>query len=256
MARRSDEGAARRITESAIPKHAQLRRILLELVTERLQPGAAIPSERQLITEYGVSRITVREALGQLVNEGYLTRVRGKGTFVAHRPVQSTLHLASFTEEMRALGHTPTTVVLVREERVAPADTAAALHLESDDVAVHLKRLRLADGVPVSIDDAWFSRAAYPGLLEHDLSGSVYSLVADRYGLPIVRAVQTVAADPASDDVATLLGTRTGAPVLVFDRVSFAEPGPVEHTRSWYRSDRYRVQMEVSAEAPRTIALI
>ena len=94
-----------RITEGAEPKHQQLRRILLDLATTRLAPGAAIPSERQLIAEYGVSRITVREALGQLVNEGYLERVRGKGTFVAHRPVQSTLHLASFTEEMRALGH-------------------------------------------------------------------------------------------------------------------------------------------------------
>jgi GntR family transcriptional regulator len=236
-----------RITEGAVPKHEQLRRILLDLATTRLQPGSAIPSERALIAEYGVSRITVREALGQLVNEGYLTRVRGKGTFVAHRPVQSTLHLASFTEEMRAMGHVPTTVVLVREERIPPADTAAALHLDPEDTAYHLKRLRLADGAPVSIDDAWLSRAAFPGLLEHDLAGSVYSLAAERYGTPIDRAQQTVAADPAADDVATLLGTRTGAPVLVFDRVSFSGDVPVEHTRSWYRSDRYRVQMEVAA---------
>ncbi|MFZ7086523.1 GntR family transcriptional regulator [Curtobacterium sp. RRHDQ10] len=236
-----------RITEGAVPKHEQLRLILLELATAELQPGAAIPSERQLIQAYGVSRITVRQALGQLVNEGYLTRVRGKGTFVAHRPVQSTLHLASFTEEMRALGHVPATVVLVREEAVPPADTIAALRLADGDSAFHVKRLRLADGVPVSIDDAWFVRSAMPGLLDHDLSGSIYSLAAGEYGTPIVRAQQTVAADPATDDVATLLGTRTGSPVLVFDRVSFSETTAVEHTRSWYRSDRYRVQMEVRA---------
>jgi GntR family transcriptional regulator len=242
---------ATRITEGAVPKHEQLRRILQRLVTEQLQPGSAIPSERQLIAEYGVSRITVREALGQLVNDGLLTRVRGKGTFVAHRPVQSTLHLASFTEEMRALGHVPTTVVLVREERTAPADTAAALRIGEDQSAVHVKRLRLADGVPVSIDDAWFRSDAFPGLVDHDLAGSIYSLAQDVYHRPIVRAQQTVAADPASDDVATLLGTRTGAPVLVFDRVSFSADGPVEHTRSWYRSDRYRVQMEVSAAEAR-----
>jgi GntR family transcriptional regulator len=245
---------AERITEGAVPKHEQLRRILLDLATVRLLPGAAIPSERQLIAEYGVSRITVREALGQLVNEGHLTRVRGKGTFVAHRPVQSTLHLASFTEEMRALGHVPATVVLVREEAVPPADTLAALHVEAGETAFHVKRLRLADGVPVSIDDAWFVRDVMPGLLEHDLSGSIYSLAADRYDTPIVRAQQTVAADPASDDVATLLGTRTGSPVLVFDRVSFSGERAVEHTRSWYRSDRYRVQMEVRASAPRADA--
>jgi GntR family transcriptional regulator len=236
-----------RITEGAEPKHQQLRRILLELVTTRLAPGSAIPSERQLITDYGVSRITVREAVGQLVNEGHLERVRGKGTFVAHRPLQSTLHLASFTEEMRALGHVPTTVVLVREDRVPPADTVAALHLGPDEPAYHVKRLRMADGAPVSVDDAWLSATVFPGLLDHDLSGSVYSIAAREYGSPIDRALQTVAANPASDDVATLLGTKTGAPVLEFDRVSYSRDRPVEHARSWYRSDRYRVQMEVTA---------
>jgi len=88
---------------------------------------------------------------------------------------------------------------------------------------------------------------AFPGLLDHDLSGSVYSIIATEYGTPIDRAQQTVAANPAADDVATLLGTKTGAPVLEFDRVSYAGERPVEHTRSWYRSDRYRVQMEVTA---------
>jgi GntR family transcriptional regulator len=239
------------IIEGVVPKHEQLRRILLSLVTERLQPGAAIPSERALIAEYGVSRITVREALGQLVNEGYLTRVRGKGTFVAHRPVHSTLHLASFTEEMRALGHVPTTVVLVRESKRPPAESLAALQLHDGETAFHLKRLRLADGAPVSIDDAWLSGRAFPGLLDHDLSGSVYSLAAERYAMPITRAQQTVAAVAAPDDVATMLGVRTGSPLLVFDRVSFSGEIPVEHTTSWYRSDRYRVQMEVAATQAR-----
>jgi GntR family transcriptional regulator len=239
-----------RITEGAEPKHQQLRRILLDQITTRLAPGAAIPSERQLIAEYGVSRITVREALGQLVNEGHLERVRGKGTFVANRPMQSTLHLASFTEEMRAMGHVPTTVVLIREERVPPAATVAALHLGDGETAHHLKRLRMADGAPVSVDDAWLVADVFPGLLDHDLSGSVYSIAADVYGHPIDRAQQTVAANPATDDVATLLGTKTGAPLLEFDRVSYSGPRAVEHARSWYRSDRYRVQMEVTASRP------
>ncbi len=241
----STPGAA--ITDGAVPKHEQLRRILRELAVGRLEPGSAVPSERQLIADYGVSRITVREAVGQLVNEGVLTRVRGKGTFVAHRPVQSTLHLASFTQEMTDLGHVPTTVVLVREEATMPDDTAAALGLPSGEAGFHVKRLRLADGAPVSIDDAWFVREPYPGLLDHDLSRSIYALASDVYGAPIVRARQTVAAEPAPDEVATLLGTKTSSPVLVFDRVSYADRGPVEHTRSWYRSDRYRVQMEVTA---------
>ena len=203
--------------------------------------------------DYGVSRITVREAIGQLVNDGHLVRVRGKGTFVAHRAVQSKLHLASFTEEMRAQGHHPTTVVLVSEQGPVPENTAAALNMRPGSDGYHVKRLRLADGEPVSVDDGWFNPELLPGLLDMDLTGSIYRATADKYDKPIDRAEQTVSADGASTEIATLLGTRKGAPVLYFDRVSFSEIAPVEHTRSWYRSDRYQLQMEVQGQArPKT----
>lgn len=236
------------LRDSAIPKHEQLRAILLHKCTRELQPGDLLTSERNLMQDYGVSRITVREAIGQLVNEGHLVRVRGKGTFVAHRPVQSKLHLASFTEEMRAQGHQPTTVVLVSEEDVAPDATVRALRLDPGARAFHVKRLRLADGEPVSVDDGWFNAVLLPGLIELDLTGSIYQASADRYGMPIDRAEQTVSADGASTEIATLLGTKKGAPLLFFDRVSFSGAAPVEHTQSWYRSDRYQLQMEVQGD--------
>ncbi|NIJ05182.1 GntR family transcriptional regulator [Frigoribacterium faeni] len=237
------------ITDGAVPKHEQLRSILQRLAADDLPAGAAIPSERQLMVEHGVSRITVRQAVGQLVSEGWLTRVRGKGTFVAHRAVQSTLHLASFTSEMTALGHRPSTVVLVRDECVPEPETAAALRLSPGETALHVKRLRLADGEPVSIDDAWYPSARLPGLLERDLSLSLYRLLADEYDAPVTRATQTVAAREAQADIATLLGTRDGSPVLYFDRVSFSGDEPIERSESWYRSDRYRVTMQVSSAA-------
>ncbi|MEV0686063.1 GntR family transcriptional regulator [Nocardia sp. NPDC050378] len=233
------------LRDSAVPKHEQLRAILLQKCTRELQPGDLLTSERNLMQDYGVSRITVREAVGQLVNEGYLVRVRGKGTFVAHRPVQSRLHLASFTEEMRALGHQPSTLVLVAEEATAPEPTARALRLPQGARAYHVRRLRLADDDAVSVDDAWFNPELVPDLIAHDLTGSLYRLAADRYGRPIERAEQTVDAQAADTGIAALLGVRKGAPVLHFDRVSFSADMPIEHTHSWYRSDRYRVQMEV-----------
>ncbi|MEV0434084.1 GntR family transcriptional regulator [Nocardia sp. NPDC050413] len=233
------------LRDSAVPKHEQLRAILLQKCTRELQPGDLLTSERNLMQDYGVSRITVREAVGQLVNEGYLVRVRGKGTFVAHRPVQSRLHLASFTEEMRALGHQPSTLVLVAEEATAPEPTARALRLPQGARAYHVRRLRLADDDAVSVDDAWFNPELVPDLIAHDLTGSLYRLAADRYGRPIERAEQTVDAQAADTGIAALLGVRKGAPVLHFDRVSFSTDMPIEHTHSWYRSDRYRVQMEV-----------
>ncbi|TSD50292.1 GntR family transcriptional regulator [Rhodococcus sp. KBS0724] len=233
------------LRDSAIPKHEQLRNILLHKCTRELQPGDLMTSERNLMQDYGVSRITVREAIGQLVNDGYLVRVRGKGTFVAHRQVQSKLHLASFTEEMRAQGHVPTTVVLVNEEDTVPDATASALGMEPGSVGYHVKRLRLADGEPVSVDDGWYNPQQLPGLTDLDLTGSIYRATADKYDKPIDRAEQTVSADGATIEIATLLGTKKGAPVLYFDRVSFSEGAPIEHTCSWYRSDRYQLQMEV-----------
>ncbi|WP_459678820.1 GntR family transcriptional regulator, partial [Rhodococcus sp. no. 34] len=156
------------LRDSAIPKHEQLRTILLRKCTQELQPGDLMTSERNLMQDYGVSRITVREAIGQLVNDGHLVRVRGKGTFVAHRAVQSKLHLASFTEEMRAQGHHPTTVVLVSEQGPVPENTAAALNMRPGSDGYHVKRLRLADGEPVSVDDGWFNPELLPGLLDMD----------------------------------------------------------------------------------------
>ncbi|NQX27508.1 GntR family transcriptional regulator [Microbacteriaceae bacterium VKM Ac-2854] len=237
------------LQHGSVPKHEQLRGILRIVATEQLQAGDPVPSERALMAAYGVSRVTVREAIGQLVNDGVLVRVHGKGTFVANRTVRSRLHLASFTEEMRAQGYVPSTVVLQAGRAVAPSATARALGIAEGASAIHLKRLRLADGRPVSVDDAWYDGETLAGLLEIDLSGSVYRALADRFGRPIDRAEQTVGADPAPGDIATLLGIDAGAPVLHFDRVSFSATAAIEHAQSWYRSDRYRLQMEVRAPA-------
>jgi GntR family transcriptional regulator len=97
-----------------------LREILLSLIDSELMPDAPIPSERDLVTRYNVSRATVREAVGRLVSEGRLYRVRGKGTFVAAPRVESQLHLASFTEDMRRRGHKPSTIVLGADVSVPP----------------------------------------------------------------------------------------------------------------------------------------
>ncbi|GAB4100765.1 GntR family transcriptional regulator [Sinomonas halotolerans] len=238
-------GTAESIGNTRVPKHEQLRSIILRLAKEKLQPGDRLPSERVLMDEYGVSRITVRAAIGRLVTEGHLVRVPGKGTFVADATVQSTLHLASFTQEMEAQGHTPSTVVFVSELTTAPDDTADALALERGTEAIHLRRLRLADGRPVSVDDAWYHPEHARGLLEIDLTGSVYKALATQFGHQIDRARQSVRAEGAPADIGALLGTGTSAPVLFFDRVSYSGDLPIEHARSWYRSDRYALSMEV-----------
>lgn len=233
------------LADGPVPKHAQLREILLKLIEGELAPDAPIPSERELMAGYGVSRMTVREAIGQLVNEGRLYSVRGKGTFVARPTVESHLHLASFTEDMRRRGLEPSTVILGAELADPPRQVRAALRIPAPQQAYHFERLRIADGTPMALEDSWYPTGPLPGLLDRDLSGSLYTLFAEEYDLAIDSAQQTVWAAVAEAATARPLGVRAGAPLLVFERVSSAGYLAVEHTTSWYRGDRYRVHMSL-----------
>jgi GntR family transcriptional regulator len=238
------------LVDSVVPKHQQLRSILAELATTQLRPGDMLPSERQLCADYGVSRITVREALGQLVSEGLLVRTQGKGTFVAHRPARSRLHIASFHEDMRRMGLEPSTVVLSAARVVPPEQTVRRLRLSPRAGAFHVRRLRLADQVPMSVDDAWYNAELLPGLDQLDLRASLYDILARHYGRPIDAAEQTVSAGLAGDEIGRLLGIPASGPVLAFDRVSSSRGDPVEHARSWYRADRYELFMHLDNSGP------
>src|SRR5215212_8438499 len=138
------------LNDSLLPKHAQLRAALLKTIDEELQPGAMIPSERDLTTRYDVSRATVRAAISSLVNEGRLTTVPGRGTVVTRPRVESNLHLASFTQDMRQRGHRPSTEVLSCAVVAAGEATAKALGLTPGDRLWEIERLRLADDEPMA----------------------------------------------------------------------------------------------------------
>ncbi|MFR9732237.1 GntR family transcriptional regulator [Saccharopolyspora sp. MS10] len=249
MAQRS---AADTLLDGPTPKHAQLREILREIATRELRPGSALPSERDLTLRYGVSRLTVREAIGQLVAEGLLVRVRGKGTFTALPRVDVRLHLTSFTEDMRSRGLEPETAVLGHAELPPPPDTAEALGLAPGQPAYWLTRLRKADGAPLAVERGWFHPGAAPGLLDLDLTESLYSLLDLHYGIRLEHAMQTVLAEGADAETAALLGVRPGSPLLVFRRISTARDAPVEDTRSWYRGDAYQVTMPLRTQAGST----
>lgn len=231
--------------EGAASKHELLRDALTELCRSELSPGDQLPSERELCEQHSVSRTTVRDAVGHLVSDGLLVRVPGKGTFVAERQIRSRLHLASFHQDMRRLGHIPSTVVFSAELALPPPATTSALGLRARDRAVHVRRLLRADATPIGLDDAWYHAGELPGLLDHDLSASIYDTIDQRYDKRLDRAEQTVRAVAADEVVATLVGIEPGSPVFLFDRISFHGDTPLEHTRSWYRSDRYELQMSL-----------
>jgi len=233
------------LSESPIPKHVQLREILREAACRDAGAHTMIGSERELMATHDVSRATVREAIGQLVNEGLLYRVHGKGTFVAPERVESQLHLASFTDDMRRRGLEPMTKVLQVNLDRPPAREAAMLGLDADDRAWRLERLRIAGGDVMALELGWYPEPLLPGLDEHDLTQSLYTLFSEVYGLGVDSAQQTVWAESADDRRIKLMGLPAGVALLAFRRTSSAGQLAVEHTLSWYRGDRYQVNMSL-----------
>ena len=254
QARVTDGGptvADARIVDGPKPKHVQLREILRRLIENELPPGSAIPSERELAERFGVSRLTVRSAVARLVADGLLVTVRGKGTYTMQRRMELQLYLMSFTSDMRRRGLTPSTEVLGTAEAVPPQDTAGALRLAAGQTAYRLFRLRRADGVPLAVERGWYHRDHVPGLFELDLTDSLYTQLAERFGVVFDHATQTVWAEAADRETARLLGVRTGTPLLAFRRISFRGGSPVEDMTSWYRGDHYQVTMQLDRSVPK-----
>jgi GntR family transcriptional regulator len=224
------------------PKHVQLRALL----EQALVPGKAIPSERELMAACQVSRATVRKAIDDLVAEGLLRRTHGLGTFAVQPRLESTLHLASFTQDMRRRGLHPESRLVSLARDVPAAAIAAALGLAGAETCWRLVRVRLADGVPIAHEEGWYPDALFPGLDRHDLSSrSLYELLGTEYGHWIDAAEQDLWAEPAGEELASTLAVGLGTPVLAFRRRSAAAGVWVEHVVSRYRGDRYQLHMQL-----------
>lgn len=240
--------SGRHITDGPRPKHAQLTGVLADLAVRELGPDVAIPSERELMTTYGVSRATVRRAIDTLVTDGLLRRIHGKGTFVARPRLESTLHLASFSQDMRRRGLTPSTRSLGIERELPPTDVAAALALGRSGEAWRIERVRLADGQPIALEQGWYPEAALPGLDREDLGGSLYEVFRTRYGHTIDAAEQTLWGETADVTLARRLDAPIHTPLLVFRRVSSAAGTPLEYVVSRYRGDCYQLHMSLGRD--------
>jgi GntR family transcriptional regulator len=244
----TEKSTGRVITEGPRPKHAQLSDVLADLAVRELGPDAAIPSERELMATYDVSRATVRKAIESLIADGLLHRIHGKGTFVATPRLESRLHLASFSQDMRRRGLSPSTRLLQIELDEPPADVARALDLGTDRAAWRIDRVRLADDRPIALEKGWYPRAPLPDLDRRDLGGSLYELFAGAYGLPIDSAEQTLWGEVADATTARRLDAPVNTPLLVFRRVSCAAGRPLEYVVSRYRGDRYQIHMSLGRD--------
>ena len=228
---------------SPLPRYYQLKEILRERVqSEEWKPGDVIPSERELSEKYGISRMTARQALTDLVNEGLFYREQGKGTFVSQRKItQQLIRLTGFTEDIKARGQKPGTKVLSAEMLPADETTAEKLRIDPGTLIFRLQRLRLADDEPLAIELSQISFKGCERLLEEDLEkNSLYRLLETQYGIPLMEADQELEAGLAGNEEAQLLKIPPGRPVLFTRRITYTERNqPIEYAKAVYCGNKY-----------------
>nr|WP_250649235.1 MULTISPECIES: GntR family transcriptional regulator [unclassified Actinomyces] len=223
---------------------------MLALISDGLSAGDPLPSERELCERFGVSRMTVRQAVDTLVADGAVERHQGRGTFVAPPKLDLQLRLTSFSDEMRRRGMEPGAVFLVAETVAAPPTVTAQLELATDGRAHHLRRLLTADSVPMALEETWIPQHLAPDLLDGALPSSVYEELT-RAGLTPQWGEDVLEARAVTSEEAALLGVPERAPALDIVRRTFHEHTAVIYSRSLYRADRYTLWVPVSAPGPR-----
>src|SRR5690349_9221276 len=235
-----NEGGAP-IRTARVPKYYRLKKHLLDM-TDTLPPGTPVPPERTLAAEFDTSRTTVRQALQELVVEGRLERIQGKGTFVAKPKVSQALQLTSYTEDMRAQGLEPTSQLLDIGYITADDTLAELLDITTGGRVLRIERLRLASGEPMAIETTHLSAKRFPALRRSLVKyTSLYTALAEVYDVRLAEAEETIETSLATPREAGLLGTDVGLPMLMLSRHSLDEEGkPVEWVRSVYRGDRYK----------------
>jgi GntR family transcriptional regulator len=213
-----------------------------------LAPGSRIATEQELMTQYAVSRATIRQALGGLIAEDLLEIRRGLGTYVRTRPLEHVMGgFYTFSREIEAHGMTPGTRAL--SVGIEPADdrVAAVLGVATGTPVVALSRLRLADDQPVVAETSWLPATRFPGLERFDFGQvRLYDTLITRYGVRPVRAHEAFEPVLLSAAEADLLDRGRGDPALRVERTAFdADGAVVEYCRSTVRSDRYRYSVEL-----------
>jgi GntR family transcriptional regulator len=233
---------------SPIPIYYQLEEIIKGLIEQgELKTGDMLPSEREYATQHEISRMTVRQAITKLVNDGYVYRKKGTGTFVAEKKIEQPLQgLTSFTEDMKARGMDPSNRLIYFRVVPAPSYIAISLNISEGAPVFEIQRIRLADGVPMALETNYLSESLNPGLSEEVVQSSLYDYIENTLNHKIAEATQIIESSIVSEKEIELLEVKKGSPVLLIERKTFLENGlPLEVVKSVYRADRYRFMINM-----------
>ena len=224
----------------------QLKEIIINKIKSHEWPvDSRIPTERQLCDIYKVSRITVRQALGELEREGYLYRKQGRGTFVTSPKIEQRLSsFYSFSEEIRRMGYTPATKVLQFKQMEAEETIAIKLNVEKGSPVYSIKRLRLANSDPFAVETSYIPGDLFKDLNEEEItSQGLYNTLKNKYNVYPEEAVETFEAILIGSEAANFLQIGRNSPGILLERFTHAGGNIVEYCRSMIRGDRYKYKI-------------
>jgi GntR family transcriptional regulator len=233
--------------ESKIPLYYQLKEQIKQSILDgKYNEGDLIPSEREFSDSYELSSTTIRRALNDLVQENFLERKAGKGTFVRRKRVKRELHkVLGFTQNMTEMGLTPTTKVLTKRVVAANAFARKRLGLNKGDKVVRLERLRLADDVPMMLETRYIRTDLCPNIEKEELSSSLWRVFEEKYGLKPNRHSQGMKISTVSGQAAANLTLNDNSLVIMIKGVTYVQDNePIECEESLYRSDKYELTFE------------
>lgn len=233
-----------------IPKYLQISAWLKELIqTGRYNEGEKLPSEVELSKICGVNRNTLRQAISELVSEGILRKEKGTGTFVSSStPVtlkHKLKHISSFAEELSEIGLTVKTIILNKGIEEAPEQVAKALILGSNTKVITIRRLRTGDNIPFIYEETYLPSNLFKDILDMDLTGSMYKILAERFNIVLARSDQIVRAVNLKGKIATYFHLPENAAALFIKSVTFDENNlPIEVLYSYHRGDKCLFEVE------------
>lgn len=229
------------------PKYYIIKKDIIDKINnDEFSDTGMIPSERELMNIYNVSRITAKRAVDDLVNEGYLYRVQGKGTFIKSDKVKHDLvSIMSCTEDIIGMGMTPSKKLICSSVIKADKIRLKRLELVEGDTVLMLKRVYYADEDPLNYTTTYLPCKIFPGIENYDFEvESVYDVIENKYGAKITSATRTLEAVLALDDIAENLGLNPREPVILFRAITMGiingREIPIETFKSYYRSDRFK----------------
>lgn len=228
-----------------IPKYYMVKRAIIENIDmEEYKSDETIPSERELIEQFKVSRITIRKAIDELVNEGYLYKIQGKGTYVksdSHN--QDLFSITSCTEDVKNLGMTPSRKVITSEIIKTDIKRSKILNISPNDSLFKLARVLYADNEPLNYTRTYLPIKLFPKIEEIDFrEESLYDVISNKYNTKITRAIRTIEAISAKEDIAEMLEIEDGVPIILFNCTTYGIQNgkeiPIEYFKCYYRTDK------------------